>query len=214
METKRQQVARAIMKTRGGCKVTDWSEADRNPAVAQALVEADAAISAMAKKYQCPAAASATRTHTCADIAQTELTAETHASATRNRHIMDDEEKYNRHTWMSDDQWECAIFLRDLFRGFHHVNGEIKCLGLGIEINSRNSNWAATYDYDGLTRAVVMAHDRMIRFEIRASGPGMLRLCLWKRHARNGRMNERHPTMESAIEIIRGAISDQKKEAA
>lgn len=114
-------------------------------------------------------------------------------------------EQAYRENWMSDDQWVCACLLADLFRGFHHVQGVIRPFGNGIEINSQNGNWAASYDFDGLTRAVVMAHDRMIRFEIRPSGPGMLKLCLWKRHTREGRMNERHPTIEEAISKIRAA---------
>ena len=113
---------------------------------------------------------------------------------------MTDGEQHYRKDWMSDDQWECAIFLADLFRGFHHVNGTIKPSGRGIEANVFNGNWAATYDYDGLTRAVIMAHDRMIRFEISGrTGPNMLKLFLHKRHCREGKMHERHPTLEQAI---------------
>lgn len=114
------------------------------------------------------------------------------------------EEAY-RQAWMSDDQWECACFLADLFLGFHHVRGNIRQCGRGIEINTRNNNWAASYDFDGLTRAVVMAHDRMIRFEISPSGPGLMRLRIHKRHSREGRMWEKHPTLESAVERIRAA---------
>ena len=121
--------------------------------------------------------------------------------------MKDDEAQYYRADWMSDDQWECALFLADPFRGFHHVLGDIKPFSTGIKINSRNGNWAASYDFDGLTRAVVMAHDRMIRFEIRPSGPGMLQLCLWKRHTRDGRMHERHPSLEDAVATIRKAAA-------
>jgi hypothetical protein len=42
-----ERVARAIMMARGGCKVTDWREAEWNPVVAQALTEARAAIAAI-----------------------------------------------------------------------------------------------------------------------------------------------------------------------
>ena len=122
---------------------------------------------------------------------------------------MSNEAKFYRKEWMSNDQWSCALFLADLFFGFHHVHGEIKQCGRGIQLNSRNSNWAATFDYDGLTRAVVMAHDRMIRFEIEPSGPGMLKLRLWQRHTREGRMYERHPTLEDAVEDIRKRCPDR-----
>lgn len=112
---------------------------------------------------------------------------------------MDDYAKHHRKVWMTDDQWECAQMLADLFRGWHHVLGEIKISGTGIKLNTSATNWAATYDYDGLTRAVVMGHDRMIRFEFQPSGPRMMQLVLHKRHAREGQMHERHPTLEDAI---------------
>jgi hypothetical protein len=118
---------------------------------------------------------------------------------------MDDESRYYRKSWMTDDQWSCAKFVAELFRGFHHVCGVFKPLGSGIEISVSNGNWAATYDYDGLTRAVIMAHDQMIRFEIAPSGPRMLKLCLFQRHKRDGRMHERHPTIEDAVSALRGA---------
>lgn len=47
MSTMIERVARAIMQARDGCRVTDWREAEWNPAVAQALSEARAAIAAM-----------------------------------------------------------------------------------------------------------------------------------------------------------------------
>jgi len=112
---------------------------------------------------------------------------------------MDDYEKHYRKNWMTDDQWQCAQMIADLFRGWHHVLGEIKQSGTGIKLNTSATNWAATYDYDGLTRAVVMGHDRMIRFEFQPSGPRMMQLVLHKRHVREGKMHERHPTMEDAI---------------
>lgn len=47
MSTMIERVARALMEAREGCRVTDWREAEWNPAVAQALSEARAAIAAM-----------------------------------------------------------------------------------------------------------------------------------------------------------------------
>lgn len=107
--------------------------------------------------------------------------------------------------WMSDDQWECYQMLGNLFFGFHHITGKLHEWGGGIRLNATNVDSFATFDFDGLTRAVVMAHDRMIRLEICPSGPGMLGITLFKRHAREGRMHERHPTMEDAIKTIREA---------
>ena len=106
--------------------------------------------------------------------------------------------------WMSDDQWECYEMLGDLFLGFHHVTGRLHEWGTGIKLNTTSVGSFATFDFDSLTRTVVMAHDRMIRVEICPSGPGMLSLVLFKRHTREGPMHQRHPTIEEAISVIRG----------
>jgi hypothetical protein len=118
-----------------------------------------------------------------------------------------DQADYYREKWMNDEQWECALMLADLMRGFHHIGGKIKAAGKsGIECNQPYGHWA-TYDFDGLTRAVIMAHDRCIRFEIQPSGPGRLRLFFHKRQKREGSMYERHPTLEQAIEHLRPKVS-------
>lgn len=101
--------------------------------------------------------------------------------------------------WMSDDQWECYQMLADLYRGFHHIVGKLKPYGYGIALSTPFTNYFASFDYNNLTRAVFMAHDRMIRFEIEPSGPGRFKLVLHKRHTREGRMFERHPTIEQAL---------------
>lgn len=110
----------------------------------------------------------------------------------------DEVERCYRATWMSDDQWACARMFAEVVGGFHHVNGTFKPVGRGIGISSTGSRWA-TWDYDLLTRLVILAHDRMIRVELRPSGPGRVGFALWKRHKRDGGMAERHPAMEDAI---------------
>lgn len=112
-----------------------------------------------------------------------------------------------RKDWMSDDQWECYQFLADLFLGFHHIHGKLHEWGNGIKLNTYCTGSFATFDFDGLTRGVVMAHDRMIRLEITPSGPRMLGIVLHKRHKREGRMYEKHPTLEDAAARIRGVPS-------
>jgi hypothetical protein len=113
------------------------------------------------------------------------------------------EEKWNRLDWMDDTKWECAKFLAELFGGFNHLYGKFHEARGGLYINCTNaSNKFATFDFDYLTRAVIMAHDQSIRFSIEPSGPGMLKLCATKRATREGRMSERHPTLEDAIRAI------------
>ncbi len=108
----------------------------------------------------------------------------------------------NRKVWMSDDQYECAEMLADLYSGWHHLPGKIKEHGGGIEINVSGFR-LATFDFSALTVAVFMAHDRMIRFGVESSGPRLVRLVLFKRHKREGRMHERHPTIEAALATYR-----------
>jgi hypothetical protein len=107
--------------------------------------------------------------------------------------------------WMSDDQWACFEFLCDLFHGAHHVHGIIRpCGNSGIVINSTcATNKFATFDFSYMTRAVIMAHDRCIRFAIEPSGPNMLKLFVHQRHVREGQMHQRHPTIEQAIQDAR-----------
>lgn len=108
---------------------------------------------------------------------------------------------YNRHTWMSDKQWECMQFLGDLFYGFHHMDVErVRECGTGIAYNTSHGCFA-TFDFSDLTRMVLMAHKRCIRAEIAPSGPCKLQIVLHKRNGTEGRMNERHPDLDGLIEM-------------
>jgi hypothetical protein len=115
--------------------------------------------------------------------------------------MSDDEAKYYRDSWMSADQWECALMLAHLARGFHHLAGPIKRCGSGVSVSWRTG--MATWDFSELTRLVVMAHDRCIRAEITQGGPGLLKVLLHKRHTREGDISRRHPTLEEHIALCR-----------
>jgi hypothetical protein len=110
--------------------------------------------------------------------------------------VHDDLATYYREPWMTDDQWECALLLCTLMRGFHHCP-KIKPCGHGIE--ARHYGGLSTFDFDALTRAVFLAHDHCIRVEVAPSGPGLVKLRLHRRHKREGYINERHPTLEEAV---------------
>ena len=103
--------------------------------------------------------------------------------------------------WASDDQWECCLMLFDLVCGQHHLTNKIKPWGDGIEYNTHID--FSTFDFSRLTTAVFMAHDRCIRFSINSSGPRLLKLCLFKRHGRDGEYWKKHPTLEQAVETYR-----------
>jgi len=102
---------------------------------------------------------------------------------------------------MEIEKW-AIDFFSEFFLGKHHIPGgerRIHKWGSGYSINY-NPGDLSTFDFDGLTSLVLMAHRDCIRADISGSGPGMVRLSIWKRDKREGRMYEKHPTIEQAIE--------------
>lgn len=87
------------------------------------------------------------------------------------------------------------------YNGLHHLPNKIKDKGFYIETNVLAN--LATFDFDTLTRLVVASHDYCVRLEIVQSSPRMLKLLFHDR-GREGKMHERHPTIEEAIKDIRG----------
>lgn len=120
-----------------------------------------------------------------------------------------------RKKWMSDDQWECSQMAADLMYGFHHVS-DLRRWGNGVAINHPNE--IATFDFNAMTRLVVMAHDRMIRvgarveeiervFEGHEYTTCHLVITFHKRHLRDGKMVARHPTLEEHVDAIRKPVA-------
>jgi hypothetical protein len=110
-----------------------------------------------------------------------------------------------RPEWMSDDQWYCAEMVAELVGGFHHVYGKFHPYGKGIK-TSVFTGWLSTFDFDRLTRLVFLAHDRCVRVDVVSSGPRLVGLTLHRRHSREGRMYERHPTIEGALAQYRAQV--------
>lgn len=106
---------------------------------------------------------------------------------------------------MTAQQKECYEMLGEVFGGAHHVPG-VYAWGDGIKCNLIAR--LATFDFDYLTRLVVLAHDRCIRVGIIPSGPRLVGIEMHKRQ-RDGGAWIRHPTIEEAIRIIR-AEGDSK----
>lgn len=103
---------------------------------------------------------------------------------------------------MTEAQRACFDLLCDVFHGEHHAPERIYAFGRGIKCNAE-SHRLSTFDFDYLTRLVVLAHDACVRVEIVSSGPGRIGLVLHKRAGRTGSSYERHPTIEEAIERVR-----------
>lgn len=97
-----------------------------------------------------------------------------------------------------------ALILGQTFSGIYHLDH--KSLkeakwddDLFIEVRLRNRDCLATFDFDYLTTLVILAHDQCVRLEISASYRGVLWLIFHPRSGREGRMYQRHPTIEEAI---------------
>lgn len=109
----------------------------------------------------------------------------------------DHDTKYYRKPWMTDDHWECAKLAARLHGGFHHM-AKVKEWGQGIKVQTYPHR-LSTFDFNMLTELVFAAHDECVRIEIAQGGPGRVALVLHRRHQREGRMTERHPTVETAL---------------
>lgn len=81
---------------------------------------------------------------------------------------------------MTEAQRACFELLCDVFHGEHHAPERIYAFGRGIKCNAE-SHRLSTFDFDYLTRLVVLAHDACVRVEIVSSGPGRIGLVLHKR---------------------------------
>lgn len=102
---------------------------------------------------------------------------------------------------------EAIAFFSAFYGGEHHIpagkhTGSIgvKAWGVGWTVTD-DSGSLASFDFDGLTRLVLAAHDQCIRVEVSPAGKA-LRIAIWRRQ-REGAMSSRHPTIEQAIEMHR-----------
>lgn len=110
---------------------------------------------------------------------------------------------------LTEFQGRAVELLADGFNcGIYNVNVnwekvDWKC-GSGVRFTVFAGNGLATYDYDHMTRFVVLAHDRCIRVDIAPAANRFLYIYMHPRD-REGDMSRRHPTIEDAIKRVRGA---------
>jgi hypothetical protein len=108
--------------------------------------------------------------------------------------------------WMNENQKKCYRMLCDLVGGPHHIRGKITdTCGYGIQTNV-STDWA-TFDGCSLTSLVVLAHDRGIRASLEPLNMQYMRLTLYARQGRTGRVWQRHPTLECHVDAMRKAFS-------
>lgn len=89
-------------------------------------------------------------------------------------------------------------FFSVLFHGEHHIPGDVRPFGRGWKVNCYSGR-LSTFDFNDLTRLVLLAHDRCVRVEIVQGGPGRIGVAIWQRHSRVGDFASRHPTIEQAL---------------
>lgn len=98
----------------------------------------------------------------------------------------------------TSDQLSCFKMICDLVGGEHHISGKVyPCSDRGIECTMGSLCWASC-DFDLLTRAILIAHHRAIRFEIAPCNSSHIKIYLHQR-TREGSFSKRHPTIEQAI---------------
>lgn len=106
---------------------------------------------------------------------------------------------------MSDFGGQVADLLGALFRGIYHIQESVADTDWTseqwIEVKIYGSH--STFDCSALTDLVILCHDRCIRCEIKGVRKGFIKLCFSPRK-REGAGFERHPTIEEAIQRVRG----------
>ena len=94
---------------------------------------------------------------------------------------------------------EATVFFARLFNGKHHIPGTgLKPFEGGWCVNVYQSD-LSTFDFSLLTGFVFLAHDYCMRAGIYPSGPGLVKIAVWKREGRTGDIYNRHPTVEQAL---------------
>lgn len=99
---------------------------------------------------------------------------------------------------------QATQFFSAFYGGEHHIPSEVKSFGYGWAVIQNNE--IATYDFNAMTRLVVMAHDLCVRVEVSAVSKHTLKVAIWKRQ-REGAIYKRHPTLEQAVPLIRKQFS-------
>ncbi|MCA0270415.1 MAG: hypothetical protein LCH53_14520 [Bacteroidetes bacterium] len=94
--------------------------------------------------------------------------------------------------------------LLDLWAlGIYHISHEVR----HKRVDWSNPNWIeivvrdglSTFDSDGLTRLVLLAHDHALRVEVEAAAHGYLRLVMHGRSHKEKSLARHHPTLEDAV---------------
>lgn len=101
---------------------------------------------------------------------------------------------------------EAKEFFGKLVGGSHHVYDQhLKEYGQGWRFTYWND--LSTYDFNVLTKFVILCHDQCVRGQIAGKNSKEVYLIIHQRHTREGDMTRKHPTMEDAINNFRNSIA-------
>lgn len=90
--------------------------------------------------------------------------------------------------------------LSDTFGGMHHVYGLKKFPAPGPYWTMLHCGDFSTFDFDLMTRFVLLCHKHCVRGSVSNGGPRTLKIWVHERHGREGGFSKRHPTIEQARE--------------
>ena len=79
---------------------------------------------------------------------------------------------------MTPDQEYCKATLAEWAGGEHHLN-TVKPFGAGVCVNHMGD--LSTYDFDGLTRLVILAHRDGVRIGVKSGAPCMVQITAFRR---------------------------------
>jgi len=110
---------------------------------------------------------------------------------------------------------QAVAFFAAFYGGEHNIPGRtrrpsnVRPCGHGWSVSHVGD--LSSYGRDGLTRLVLLAHERCVRAEVSQGGPHRLRIAIWGRE-RTGGIAERHPTIEHAVERFRETDAGRREE--
>ena len=103
-----------------------------------------------------------------------------------------------------------ADLLGQVYAGIYHIQDEVLHPRAEWQHPSRieivTYGDLSTYDFNVLTKLVVLCHDHAIRLTIAPASNKYLRLIFHKRQRNSPHISERHPTLEDAAQDIRERI--------
>lgn len=109
--------------------------------------------------------------------------------------------------YLSDE--EADDFFAVVFRGINHAPKRRRDAAHTVSVSVYAPCGISTYDYDELTRFVLLCHDRCYRGVVAQSAPRHLRLSITKRSRDNDSIAENHPTVEEAVAHLRSGSERQ-----